>query len=323
MLNFKKLASTLIFSLFAFQSTVFAVPRYAKVVLLGGKGSGKTTIQKLINKDYNIENIPHTTQISYISVPVFYDNKGNFTFDEDRDVQRYNKEVILNICDTPSENEDFKYAVLDFVEKRPTVAVFLANTDDFKGDENLGIENNDNGYLLDNLKALEAFDYDDKAKNFKCRKIVILTHEDIRKDRDSYVFAKVADREPVRGYLRGLFKELSNFDTVKVLTLYESEKQEENKNIKKFESKNSKIENNLELKLTNNENTISREINLEYIAKIEEIFNQNNKEDLKKYADTILNSIARSVYKYGINNLPVDSNDSEWSIIDGELKKGH
>lgn len=62
---------------------------------------------------------------------------------------------------------------------------------------------------------------------------------------------------------------------------------------------------------------------MEYIAKTEEIFNQNNKEDLKKYADIILNSVAKSVYKYGINNLPLDSNDSDWSIVDGELKKGH
>ena len=154
MLNFKKLASTfIIFSILAFQSTAGAVPLYAKVVLLGGKGSGKTTIQKLINKDYDINNIPHTTQISYISVPVFYDNKGNFTFDEDRDVQRYNKEVILNICDTPSANDiDYDYnteeykkqaennekilkCVDEFAEKRTNVIVFLADSRKFDSNE--------------------------------------------------------------------------------------------------------------------------------------------------------------------------------------------
>ena len=183
MLNFKKLASTLIFSILAFQSTACAVPRYAKVVLLGGKGSGKTTIQKLINKDYNIENIPHTTQISYISVPVFYDNKGNFTFDEDRDVQRYNKEVILNICDTPSENdiscdynteeyekqaennEKLLKCVDEFAEKRTNVIVFLADSRKFDSNESWYIEP-DYDYTK-NCQEMSSLD---------ARKIVILDH---------------------------------------------------------------------------------------------------------------------------------------------------
>ena len=331
MLNFKKLASTLIFSILAFQSTACAVPRYAKVVLLGGKGSGKTTIQKLINKDYDISNIPHTTQISYISVPVFYDNKGNFTFDEDRDVQRYNKEVILNICDTPSENdiscdyntEEYKKqaennekllkCVDEFNEKRPSLIVSLANTEQIEISEGL---------------TLHASDYFDEHTyelllGGKHRKIIILTHaplcnyEDLTEEEKEKTNDEVFKKSPLIGYLRGVFKNVSNADALKVLTLCEAKKQEKNEKTAESKDKN-KIE---EYKA--NSLRITKEVDLEFIPKMEEKFNKNSKEDLQKYADTMLNLIAQSVYKYGINNLPFNSNDSDWIIVNNKLVRGH
>ena len=319
MLNFKKLASTLIFSILAFQSTACAVPRYAKVVLLGGKGSGKTTIQKLINKDYDINNIPHTTQISYISVPVFYDNKGNFTFDEDRDVQRYNKEVILNICDTPAiegkeEDEDLANSfdcdedkldeVAKFIVKRPNVLVFLANAQDF--------DFGDDFKLSPDYSFIKCFyklrDYTD------ARNLIILTNSYLLHN-NQFPFLKTR-------YLKTFENDPDVIvDAIKVLTLYNFDKDEKQEESQNYENNNPEIKFKEDDKRKNI--TKTKEISLEYIAKEEEAFNANDENDLKKYADIILSSIARSVYRYGIDRLEFDNNAVDWSIVNGKLKRGH
>lgn len=116
-------------------------------------------------------------------------------------------------------------------------------------------------------------------------------------------------------YLKGFYKFFKRHDSIQWLNLCDGKKHEED--IKHEECKN-------EILTTNaNKLKMTKEIRLEFKPELEEVFNKNNKEDLKDYANKILNSIARSVYKYGINNLDFDSNNSDWSIIDGELKKGH
>ena len=100
------------------------------------------------------------------------------------------------------------------------------------------------------------------------------------------------------GYLKSFAG--SEIDAIKALTFSDNCKPKENKKTK-----------------------CKNEISLEYIAKTKDIFNKNNKEDLQKYANSILNSIARSVYKYWIDKLEFDNSTSDYTIVGGKLAKGH
>ena len=53
---------------------------------------------------------------------------------------------------------------------------------------------------------------------------------------------------------------------------------------------------------------------VEYLFKQEECFNKNNKKELNEYIKVIMNLIAKSVWKYGIDKLPKSDADSNYHI---------
>ena len=145
MFNFKKMAIC-VFSFFAFSSSTntFGATRYAKIVVCGKQGAGKTTfinrIKSYFRNRYNQVAAPvpgnqamptHTTQLSYSdNLLIRYDQNGNFILDDPNNPREFNREVALNICDTVSDH-NASTAVQQFISKGTNVVVILVNIEEF------------------------------------------------------------------------------------------------------------------------------------------------------------------------------------------------
>lgn len=206
-----KSISVLSLSFFAFQNTAFGLPRYAKVVILGSQDSGKSTIKDVFKQDfYKIHE--HTRQLSNIQIPVFYNKKGEFTFDEEKAYGTYKKEVILTICDTPAD-EQILDCVNDFVSKGTVVLVLLADARNFS-DSWDGCK-----YCPHFMNVLKKFQHND------CRKIFILSHADDKLMGENIVSGY--NKFMAESQLLAFKKFSSNIDEVKTLTLYNGDLNEE------------------------------------------------------------------------------------------------
>lgn len=155
MFNFKKMAIC-VFSFFAFASSIntFAVTRYAKIVVYGKQGVGKTTfienikyfISQLPNGNNAINHAPgqnnnnvinhapgHTTELSYVdNLLIRFDQNGNYILDGqiNNHNQEYNQEVVVNICDTVAGTRSYN-AMHDFINKGTHVLLILVDGKDF------------------------------------------------------------------------------------------------------------------------------------------------------------------------------------------------
>lgn len=304
--------SVLSLSFFAFQNTAFGLPRYAKVVILGSIGSGKSTIKKIFKQDFSQEYV-HDKQLSNIQVPVFYNKKGEFTFDEEKAYGKYKKEVILTICDTPADKSILD-CVNDFASKGTVVLVLLADARNFSDNWD-GCK-----YCPHFMNVLKKF------QNNDCRKIFILSHCDNNNSSDYNKFM-------AESQLLALKKFSSNIDEVKTLTLYNGDLKEEiAQSFKKVtlddedesDSEDKKIkELQAPLSISNSKYQIQSNVasvgylnTAEHLDVREEKFNKNSKAELIKYGKVILNMIAKSVWKYGFDKLPLDNLNTNYHIED-------
>lgn len=339
-----KTISMLVFSLFAFPNTAFA-ERHAKVVILGSIGAGKTTIKNLLMK--NFKPVFHTMQTSYYGVSVFYDNNGNFTFDEDEAYdKKYKKEVILDICDTPADNK-FLGCVNEFLRLGTQVAVVLADAGNFKlrtltyndNERKNGISHEMFEFSNHFCKTMDVVN--SISKKAGTRVIVILTHAN-NADIKSLPFTKST-----------LSTMKNDFDAFKILTLFDGEfveeesevkaekpkkkkkgkkakKEEVKKEINEIKPESKKLEEEEEEEESDEEpkkeiikmpwkfsapaQIQSNVASVEYLFKQEECFNKNSKKELNEYIKVIMNLIAKSVWKYGIDKLPKSDADSNYHI---------
>lgn len=249
MFKFKRLVSIFVFSVLAFGNSALGIHQYAKVVILGSYGAGKTTLRNIIRK--NFVETAHTINLSYESVKVYYDNKGNFTFDQNEAYNNndYKHTVVLNICDTIAD-EPYVNAVDKFVERGTHIALILADARRFFDDQ------------INQFQGYKPFKTQiDKLENLPdCRIILILTHlNDIPEKYRTHI--KKMSEELLKGFKDDVYKD-RKIDEVKTLTIL-----------------------------------------------------QNDSEELKvKYAKEILDCLARSVLKYGIQNLSDDIKDVLWNI---------
>ena len=354
-----KSISVLSLSFFAFQNTAFGLSRYAKVVVLGSIGSGKSTFKEIFKQNFSKPD--HTKQLNNLQIPVFYNKKGEFTFDEEKAYGKYKNEVILTICDTPADKPVLD-CVNDFVSKGTVVLVLLADARNFKNNWD-GCE-----YCSHFMEVLKKF------KSTDCRKILILSHCSDKLMGKNIVdnFTKFMTKSQLLAW-----KKLGaiNVDEVKVLTLFngpisgtskkkqvvkdkdeesfirmideinigEELKDEELKDLEPKEDKDSlnktffgslsnsfhnwwykndikneiKTEIKIEPKIQKPKNVITNEANFQITADDEEkFFNKNSKEELIEYGKLILNLIAKSVWKYGFDKLPLDSSNTNYHIED-------
>lgn len=347
-----KTISMLVFSLFAFPNTAFA-ERHAKVVILGSVGAGKTTIKNLLMKNFKPVGI-HTMQPSYYGVSVFYDNNGNFTFDEDEAYdKKYKKEVILDICDTPADENRLE-CVNEFLKLGTSLVVVLADARNFNlkaltyndDERKYGISHRVFEFSNHFYKTMDVVN--SISKKAGTRVIVILTHENDA-DIKSLPFTKSI-----------LSTMKNNFDAFKILTLFDGEfveeelevkaekpkkkkkgkkakKEEVKKEINEIKPESKKLEEEEEEEESDEEpkkeiikmpwkfsapaQIQSNVASVEYLFKQEERFNKNNKKELNEYIKVIMNLIAKSVWKYGIDKLPKSDADSNYHIEAVETPK--
>lgn len=341
-----KTISMLVFSLFAFPNTAFA-ERHAKVVILGSVGAGKTTIKNLLMK--NFKSNFHTTQTSYYGVSVFYDNNGNFTFDEDEAYdKKYKKEVILDICDTPADENRLE-CVKEFLRLGTQVAVVLADAGNFNlttYESKDGISHRVFEFSNHFHKTMDVVN--SISKKAGTRVIVILTH------------ANDADIKSLP-FTKSILSTMKNdFDAFKILTLFDGEfvkeelevkaekpkkkkkgkkakKEEVKKEINEIKPESKKLEEEEEEEESDEEpkkeiikmpwkfsapaQIQSNVASVEYLFKQEERFNKNSKKELNEYIKVIMNLIAKSVWKYGIDKLPKSDADSNYHIEAVEKQK--
>ncbi len=341
-----KTISMLVFSLFAFPNTAFA-ERHAKVVILGSVGAGKTTIKNLLMK--NFKPVFHTMQTSYYGVSVFYDNNGNFTFDEDEAYdKKYKKEVILDICDTPADDK-FLGCVNEFLKLGTSLVVVLADARNFNlrtltyndDERKNGISHRIFEFSNHFCKTMDVVN--SISKKAGTRVIVILTHAN-NADIKSFPFTKST-----------LSTMKNDFDAFKILTLFDGEfveeesevkaekpkkkkkgkkakKEEVKKEINEIKPESKKLEEEEEEEEEESDEEPKKEIikmpwkfsapaqiqsnvaSVEYLFKQEECFNKNSKKELNEYIKVIMNLIAKSVWKYGIDKLPKSDADSNYHI---------
>lgn len=340
-----KTISMLVFSLFAFPNTAFA-ERHAKVVILGSIGAGKTTIKNLLMKNFKPVGI-HTMQPSYYGVSVFYDNNGNFTFDEEEAYdKKYKKEVILDICDTPADPNRLE-CVNEFLKLGTSLVVVLADARNF----NLKTLTYNDDERKDGIshRVFEFSNHFHKtmdvvnsiSKKAGTRVIVILTH------------ANNADIKSLP-FTKSILSTMKNdFDAFKILTLFDGEfveeelevkaekpkkkkkgkkakKEEVKKEINEIKPESKKLEEEEEEEESDEEpkkeiikmpwkfsapaQIQSNVASVEYLFKQEERFNKNSKKELNEYIKVIMNLIAKSVWKYGIDKLPKSDADSNYHI---------
>ena len=172
MFNFKKMA-IYVFSFLAFTfsitTTTFGVPRYAKVVVWGGRGAGKTFFIEQMKRYFGLpsqggQNFGHTMQLSYTNnLVVCYDNES----------------VVLNICDTVSDSNAYR-AVHEFINRGTHVVVILIDIEKFFPDP----QYNEFCYLPAG-KELEEEIKKIKENNPNCRIVVCLNDKGLSKI-DSY-----------------------------------------------------------------------------------------------------------------------------------------
>jgi hypothetical protein len=65
----------------------------------------------------------------------------------------------------------------------------------------------------------------------------------------------------------------------------------------------------------------SKATSIQYLPKLERQFNKNNPAQLDEYIKLIMNLIAKSVWKYGIDKLPMSDADSNYHIEEIEKQK--
>lgn len=65
----------------------------------------------------------------------------------------------------------------------------------------------------------------------------------------------------------------------------------------------------------------SKATSIQYLPKLERQFNKNNPAQLDEYIKLIMNLIAKSVWKYGIDKLPMSDADSNYHIEKIEKQK--
>lgn len=255
MFKFKRLVSIFVFSVLAFGNSAFGLgQQYAKVLILGEIGSGKTTLRNIIKQ--NFKQPVHTRDLSYESVKVYYDNKGNFTFDQNEanNNDDYKHTVVLNICDTSAEERHLK-VVNEFALKGTHIALILADARNFFDP------------MTNKFKEYDPFDREiKKLKDISnCRIILILTHiNDIPEKYREHI--KNMSENLLNGFKDHVYND-QKIDEVKTLTIREQD------------DKNLKI----------------------------------------GYINQVLGCIARSAWKYGIDNLASDSNDADWKIKEEEV----
>jgi len=302
-----KTISMLAFSLFALNNKVAGI-NYAKVVILGARSSGKSTIQELIKKNYEVPE--HTQQLSYHPIAVYYDENGNFTFNKkEAKAKDMDDEVVLSICDTSGE-EAHLGCVNEFAHMGTTVIVLLADARNFK-DKDKSFE-----YSESFMNSFFEFSKDN------CRKIIILTHAEDVDGKGNKILNK-GSRYMVESQLlaiKNFYCGNKTVDTIATLSLSNEYKNPETKiiDLDKYNKPNSnscvtgqEIPNYKE----------SKAISLQYLPKLERQFNKNDPAQLDEYIKLIMNLIAKSVWKYGIDKLPMSDADSNYHIEAVEKQK--
>lgn len=254
MFKFKRLVSIFVFSVLAFGGSAQGViiPRFAKVVLLGGYGTGKTTFKNIVNKDFS--KVKHSFQFSYAETPVFYKNNKEFTFNEEEtyDNKDYKHVVFLDICDTVSESKCLQ-VVDEFALKGTNVALILADARNF----------------LD-IERISFATYDPFEKQIRklrdipdCRIILVLTHmNDVPNEYQDYIKDMCVRHLKSRKDLIG-----NQIDAIAVLTIQDND------------SKDSKI----------------------------------------KSVKTVLDLVASSVWRYGIEKLPKKDKTTDYIINENKV----
>lgn len=180
MFNFKKIILICaIFSLASF-NTVTSYDRFAKVVIIGEYGSGKTTLYNLLTD--NIESPKHTEQISGSNITNAYKIKGSF-WKSNRGIMRWfsagkyvEKEQLVAAClfDTSGEEEHVE-SISQFCKNAHIVIVTL----DAKRLVDRFI-NNRSSFIFDNFEKLIY------NISHNCKLFVVLTKSKDARDKYGY-----------------------------------------------------------------------------------------------------------------------------------------
>ena len=188
------------------------------------------------------------------------------------------------------------------------------------------------------LLLADARNFKDKDKSFEysesfmnsffefskdnCRKIIILTHAEDVDEKGNKILNK-GSRYMVESQLlaiKNFYCGNKTVDTIATLSLSNNYKHPPTKiiNLDKYNNPNSnscvtgqEIPSYKESKATS----------LQYLPKLERKFNKNGPAQLDEYIKLIMNLIAKSVWKYGIDKLPMSDADSNYHIEEVEKQK--